>query len=267
MSTVSVLCRETEGVNEGSSKIITLDGFHAWKHAARFGASIDRVFTDDLAGIDELIEQLAPDLANLVKECIEVVSAVELGRLAGEQGLKSVHHTRLLAVARQPENRGVTQRTTARNGRCVVFVDHPRHLGNLGAVIRAVAGAGGAGVLTLGDVDPWHAGVVRASAGTHFAVDVARLNDTEVASLDGPIFGLDADGENLFTCNIPAGSVIAVGAERAGLSPAIRKRVDKLVALPMRAGVSSLNLATSVAAALYVIESSNHLKSSESETP
>ncbi len=255
MSTISARYGETEGVNDGFPQITTLDGFHAWKHATRFGASILRAVTDDRSGVDGLIAQLAPDLAEVAQDVIEVVSAAELGRLAGEWGLKSVHHTRLVATARQPENLGATRCFAARVGRSVVFVDHPRHLGNLGAVIRAVAGAGGVGVLTTGEVDPWNPGVVRAAAGTHFALDVARLDTAEIDSIDGPIFGLDAEGENLFTYKIPAGSVIAVGAERAGLSPQIRRRVECLVSLPMRAGVSSLNLATSVAAALYVIES------------
>ena len=45
--------------------------------------------------------------------------------------------------------------------------------------------------------------------------------------------------------------MLVFGTERAGLSDAMKARADRVVALPMREGVSSLNLATSVAAVLY----------------
>ncbi|HMS31271.1 MAG TPA: TrmH family RNA methyltransferase, partial [Candidatus Saccharibacteria bacterium] len=41
--------------------------------------------------------------------------------------------------------------------------------------------------------------------------------------------------------------------ERHGISPKLLQASDKVVRLPMKAGVSSLNLATSVAATLYSI--------------
>jgi RNA methyltransferase, TrmH family len=241
-------------MRDDSSAIIILDGFHAWKHAARFGAVFERFATDDADGLMRLIDQLAPDLRE-VAQTAEVLSSVELDRVVGPLGLREVHHTRVIALAKRPPDLGFTRTRVARNERPVVFVDHPRHPGNLGAVVRAVAAADGAGVLTNGDIDPWHPGVVRASAGTHFAIDVARIGDEELGSVDGPIFGLDAEGDDLFTYEIPPSAVIAVGAERAGLSPALRARLDGLVSIPMRAGVSSMNLATSVAAALYIMRS------------
>lgn len=148
----------------------------------------------------------------------------------------------------------------ARGGRPVVLVDHARHAGNLGAVVRAVTAASGAGVLSCGDVDPWHTDVVRASAGTHFAIDVASVSVDELSRIEGPMFGLDADGHNLFTYDIAPDAVIAVGSERSGLSDAVRSRLDGIVSLPMRTGVSSLNLATSVSAALYVCQLRSQLR-------
>ena len=48
-----------------------------------------------------------------------------------------------------------------------------------------------------------------------------------------------------------ARAVLAFGTERHGISAELLERADARVAIPMRAGVSSLNLATSVAVALY----------------
>ena len=47
-------------------------------------------------------------------------------------------------------------------------------------------------------------------------------------------------------------SVLAFGTERDGLSDQLLAMADARVALPMRPGVSSLNLATAVSAVLYL---------------
>jgi TrmH family RNA methyltransferase len=46
-------------------------------------------------------------------------------------------------------------------------------------------------------------------------------------------------------------AVLAFGTERDGLSDELLAQADARVALPMRPGVSSLNLATAVSAVLY----------------
>ncbi|HEY1458054.1 MAG TPA: TrmH family RNA methyltransferase, partial [Solirubrobacteraceae bacterium] len=64
---------------------------------------------------------------------------------------------------------------------------------------------------------------------------------------------LDPQGEPLRPELVPARALLAFGSERHGLSEELLARADACVSLPMRAGVSSLNLATSVAAVLYSI--------------
>ena len=125
-------------------------------------------------------------------------------------------------------------------------MDDPRHPGNAGAVIRVAAAAGASGVAMTGALDPWHPAVLRGSAGLHYALPVLR---TTAADLSGTVLVLDADGDDLGV--IPDDAVLVVGSERAGVGPELRERADAVVRLPMRAGVSSLNLATATAAALY----------------
>lgn len=50
---------------------------------------------------------------------------------------------------------------------------------------------------------------------------------------------------------LPDDALLAFGSERHGLSAELRARADTLLALPMRPQVSSYNLATSVAMALF----------------
>jgi TrmH family RNA methyltransferase len=51
--------------------------------------------------------------------------------------------------------------------------------------------------------------------------------------------------------------VLAFGSERRGLSDELLATADVRASLPMRDGVSSLNLATAVAAALYTMRATN----------
>ena len=114
------------------------------------------------------------------------------------------------------------------------------------AAIRVAAAAQACALALTGQLDPWHPAVVRGSAGLHFALPVLHVTPDEVT---GPLLVLDADGDDLGV--IPDNAVFVVGSERAGVGPALRARADAVLRLPMRPGVSSLNLATAAAAALY----------------
>jgi TrmH family RNA methyltransferase len=128
-----------------------------------------------------------------------------------------------------------------------VLLDRPRQLGNVGACVRVAAAAGAAAVLTTGPADPWHPDALRGSAGLHFALPVARVDAPP--DTDRPLIALDPAGEPLR--ELPDRPLLAFGSERHGLSAELLARADARVALPMRPGVSSLNLATAVAAILY----------------
>jgi TrmH family RNA methyltransferase len=128
-----------------------------------------------------------------------------------------------------------------------VLLDRPRDLGNIGACVRVAAAAGAAAVLTTGPADPWHPDALRGAAGLHFALPVARV--AELDATDRALIALDPAGEPLRT--LPDRPLLAFGSERHGLSRELLARAAARVALPMRPGVSSLNLATAVAAVLF----------------
>jgi TrmH family RNA methyltransferase len=50
---------------------------------------------------------------------------------------------------------------------------------------------------------------------------------------------------------MPSRAMLAFGAERYGIGDELLGRAERWLAIPMRRGVSSLNLATSVAAVLF----------------
>ncbi|MER7760499.1 TrmH family RNA methyltransferase [Streptomyces sp. NPDC097619] len=228
-----------------ASGAVLLDGFHALKHALRFGARVELGLTDDAAALRELAAELAPDVSGPVAELVREVPSQVLHEL-----LLRVHPTGTAALAARrdrAENLALLHRTP--RPAPVVVLDNPRNLGNVGAVVRLAAGFGATGVVTTGDLDPWHPHVVRAGAGLHYATAVERVPLAELPP--GPLFALDPEGADIRSFELPDGAVLAFGSERHGISPELRARADHLVSLPMRPQVSSYNLATSVAMALF----------------
>ena len=211
--------------------LVVLEGVHALKHALRFGADVVRIAAPEPERVLALAARVAPDLD--LRGRIEVAA---LGPRA--------HHTGVAAVARRPPfDPGALPA-----GR-VVLLEDPRHLGNVGAAIRVAAAAGAAGLVTTGGADPWDPAALRGSAGLHYALAVGRGDPPG----DRPLVAFDPGGEEATA--LPAEATLAFGTERDGLSPALLARADLRVRIPMRAGVSSLNLATAVAVALYMVRS------------
>ncbi|WP_029391198.1 TrmH family RNA methyltransferase [Streptomyces xiaopingdaonensis] len=222
--------------------VVVLDGFHALKHALRFGAHVPVALTEDAGSVLDLADALAPDLTAPLRTLLDEVPPGTLGSL-----VPRAHPTGVAALAARAGAPAVP-RSGVRTAPLVVL-DDPRNLGNVGAVVRLAAGCGAAGVLTTGGTDPWHPAAVRAGAGLHFATAVARAEPDALP--EGPLYALDPEGDDLRGLDLPDGVLLAFGTERHGLSPALRERADRLVSLPMEPLVSSYNLATSVAMALY----------------
>jgi RNA methyltransferase, TrmH family len=211
--------------------LVLLEGFHALKHAVRFGAEVLAVVSADPEGFAALAARLAPDVDF---GAVERVAPALLGARP--------HHTQVLAVARRP-----AFDAAAIGPGPAVLLEDPRQLGNVGAVVRVAAAARAAGVLTTGERDPWEPAALRGSAGLHFALPVGRGGPGDLPGR--PLVALDPAGAPLGA--LPRDALLAFGTERHGLSEELRARADARVAIPMRAGVSSLNLATAVAVVLY----------------
>ena len=101
--------------------LAVLEGFHALKHALRFGADVVFAATDDPPLAARLATELAPDLG-----LDRVLRPLEPGALG-----PGAHHTRVVAVVRRPAFVAPPRGTGP-----VVALENPRHPGNLGAVVR-----------------------------------------------------------------------------------------------------------------------------------
>ncbi len=221
--------------------LAVLEGIHALKHAIRFGASLVRVASPDPDAMRALLADLAPDVVPAV--AIEAVDDATWAQVTSG-GLPSPS----LAVAHRPVDR-IDEVLAIDDARPVVLLEHPRHLGNVGAAVRVAAAADAAGLVVIGSADPWHARAIRGGAGLQFALPVARRD--ALPDRSRPLVAVTPDGEVVAGNDVPRGAILAFGTERGGLSSDLVEQADVRVRLSMRPGVSSLNLATSVAALLF----------------
>jgi TrmH family RNA methyltransferase len=228
--------------------LAVLEGFHALKHALRFGADVLEAATPDRPALGRLAQRLAPDQRARMLELAGSVDAEvfsELVPLAPTTGVVALARRRAIDLPavladRRPEP--------------IVLLEDPRDLGNMGACVRVAAAADAAGVITTGSHDPWHPDALRGAAGLHFALPVARVEDpAAIVAAGRPLLAVDPDGEPLAVAQLPQRALLAFGTERYGLSPELLALADARVSIPMRTGVSSLNLATAVAAVLFAM--------------
>lgn len=225
-----------------NQQLAVLEGFHALKHAFRFGAEIEIIATADKAKLFELAKGLAPDVSAKLQAAQEVPTAVF------DQLAPVVHPTGVIAIAKkcQPD---ITALLAVQRTAPLVVLENAQRLSNIGAAIRVSAAAGASGLIVVGDMDPWHPDAIRGAAGLQYALPVSRVD--VLPEHNGPLLAIDPEGTELHATSLPSNAVLVFGTERGGISDALLSRADQRIRIPMQPKVSSLNLATSVAVILY----------------
>jgi len=226
---------------KGSEDIVVVEGVHAFKHASRFGAEFIDVVTSDEEFVVDLMAEIATqnDVDNLQKQVEEIDK-----KLFSEITSDSLR-TKLTALAKKPK------KEEGKKEGLIVFLENPRDIDNVGAVMRVAAGAGASSVCVSGEVNPWHLHAIRAGAGLQFALNVRQVKNIDEVSQGREIYACDADGENMKEMSIAKDAILVFGTERDGISDELKEKSSKIISIPMQTGVSSLNLATSVSAVLY----------------
>lgn len=226
--------------------LAVLEGLHALKHALRFGAQVQVAVTPDRAALLALCDSLAPDVQPRVAELAREVPRELYAQLAPLPPSTGVIALAPRADADIPAVLGDPRSAP------VVLLEDPRDLGNMGACVRVAAAADAAAVLCLGGHDPWHPDALRGAAGLHYALPVARAGQlAELRAGGRELIALDPEGEPLDAAALPRRAILAFGSERRGCSEELLAAADARIRIPMRPGVSSLNLATSVSAVLF----------------
>jgi RNA methyltransferase, TrmH family len=198
-----------------------------------------------LDGMEPLLEATA-DLAERY--------AVPPRLLARASGLAAP--PRVLAVLPQPGPHHF--RTVPFPPRLALWLAGVADPGNVGTLVRTAA-ALGADWLALGpgSADPYHPRAVRAAMGATFALPLLEgVAARDLATRTGfSVVAAVADGgAPPWTVDLTAPTVIALGAERAGLEPVLGELGGEagptLVTIPQAPGAESLNVAAAGAALL-----------------
>jgi len=187
---------------------------------------------------------------------ITEVSPAELDALADTaqpQGIVAVIEPPVWSLADLPSEAGSV----------VLVLDGVQDPGNAGTMLRTALGLGAAGLVALpGTVELTNAKVVRGSMGALFRLPAAEVSAGDfvrwAAERGVEIWVAAADGERLRRGRLPrrasrAPLALVVGNEGAGISPAIEEAARRRIAVPLAAGVESLNVAVAAGILLHEV--------------
>jgi len=142
----------------------------------------------------------------------------------------------------------------------LVLLDEVEDPQNLGAILRSAEGAGADGVILPERRSAGLTEVVyEVSAGALEHLKVARVPNLSQAMDELKkrgiwLVGAEGGGEgeyHEFDYALPVGLVF--GSEGRGLRPLVRKKCDKILSIPMRGRVNSLNVAAAAAVFLFEV--------------
>lgn len=202
------------------------------------------------------------DIADLAhRHRIPVVTLPER-QLSAETGEPhSVHNGFAAALAGAGELAAAggpaAEHSPFRDEELVVLVEDVQDPRNLGALVRVCEGAG-VGRLLVRDRGsaPLSPVAVKASAGAAEWLPIERVtnsaNTLEALKREGFwVYGVVPGGEPLWQVDLTGPVVLCLGGEEKGLRPRTEGLCDRLLGLPMRGRVESLNLSTAAAAVLF----------------
>lgn len=142
----------------------------------------------------------------------------------------------------------------------IVILDGLEDPHNLGAVLRSADGAGAHGVIipsrrAVGLTEV----VAKASAGAIEYVPVVKVTNInrcieELQERGVWVAALDMDGENYSDAKLSGPLAIVIGGEGRGVSRLAKEKADKVLSIPMRGKIDSLNASNAAAVLLYEID-------------
>jgi len=141
-------------------------------------------------------------------------------------------------------------------GSAFIILDRLQDPGNLGTIFRTAEAAGIDGILMNREtVDVYNPKVVRSTMGAIFRVPFMYVDDlrAEMKKLGVTVYAAHLDGKNDYDKeDYIAPSAFIIGNESAGISDEIAACADRLVKIPMKGSVESLN--ASIAATVLMFE-------------
>lgn len=143
----------------------------------------------------------------------------------------------------------------------ILILDRIQDPGNLGTIIRTASATGFYNVVLIDTVDPYSPKVVRSSSGGIFYTDIYRMTETEIIEFCNKkgiqMYVADMDGENIFKTEMPTKKfALVIGNEGQGASDNLKQNA-KLLSLPMKSQIESLNAGVSASVLMYTLVGKN----------
>ncbi len=228
--------------HRAAERAFIVEGARAVRDALEIGATPRLVLLRQERG-----EPAIPELPLPANVPVRLVEHRLFDRLSGVQTPQGI-----LAVFPFPE----LVPDLAKPAPLVLLLDRLRDPGNLGTLLRAAAGAGVAAVyLSAETVDPWNPKVVRAGMGAHFRLPLVPLDDATMHELQERLplrVVASADATQTYDALDWRGpAALVVGGEAEGVGTELTTWSNEAVAIPLAAGVESLNAAVAGAVILF----------------
>lgn len=142
----------------------------------------------------------------------------------------------------------------------IVVFDGVTDVRNFGAIARSAECAGAHGLITpLKNSAPVNSEAIRSSAGALSVIPVTRVGSIRMtlAQLQQAGFQLVAATEKsrklLYDADFKKPTVLVMGAEDTGISPAVLKLCNEQLAIPMIGHIESLNVSAAAAVMLFEV--------------
>ena len=202
------------------------------------------------------LEKLVLHATNLRIPIVEVEGGTltSLAGFDGHQGIALVTDQRKFAGLDDILARAIERKEAP----FVLVLDSLEDPQNFGSLLRTAEASGVHGVIyPVRRQAPLSAAAVKASAGAVEHLLMVPVDDLAEALTDLHVRGLrvigsDADASlTARQADLRGPVVVVVGSEGQGLGPAVRRRCDTVVRIPMRGRVSSLNAAVAGSILLY----------------
>jgi TrmH RNA methyltransferase len=207
-----------------------------------------------------LTESRRRQFADLLEWCarsrkgFQVVAEENLARLTG-----SIHHEGIAILARQVPRWTFADLLggAAGLGGPLVYLDGVQNPHNLGSILRSAAHFGVGAILgRAGDLPPLSPAAVRVAEGAAEVVPVCDLADpaADLGRLRREgwrvVVTTSHAGEPLYQAKLPERTVLVLGSEGEGVSPAVDRLADLRVRIPGTGAVESLNVSVACGVAL-----------------
>jgi TrmH family RNA methyltransferase len=140
----------------------------------------------------------------------------------------------------------------------VLALDGIQDPGNLGTIIRLADWFGIDNIICSEDTaDAWNPKVVQATMGSIARVNIVYTNLSEMFDhlpADVAVYGTLLDGDNIYEQELTEGGIIVMGNEGNGLSPEVRRRVNRRLFIPSYRDDTAESLNVAIATAIVCSE-------------